>query len=73
MKKKNEKKATKAKPKPKSKPKAKPYPFNQVRATFGKNNNNLGKQILNMAGAMAPHIVSYMSSGGVNLPQVSFH
>ncbi len=60
--------------KPKSKPKPKPKPKNKgISATFtDQQSGNLGKQIMNIAGATLPVLVNYMSSGRLNLPHVNF-
>ena len=60
----------KKKPKPKPRPKPKPKP--SYTASFTAPKGQLGKHIMNIAGATLPVFLNYMSSGRVNLPHVSF-
>lgn len=58
--------------KPKPKPKPKPRPKKGYTASFTNTDGQLGKTIMNIAGATLPVFLNYMSSGRVNLPHVSF-
>ena len=60
------------KKKPKPKPKPKPRPKKGYTASFTNTDGQLGKTIMNIAGATLPVFLNYMSSGRVNLPHVSF-